>query len=359
MNRSVVIVLSLLLTTTFCTAQKNQPEQLSPTSKSRDKIIALAAEDDNNGTKLPFSAIEVRDVRPDTSKLGFYRSTKDRRHYKYRFANAAQEHIGTFLNNHFRQQLDADADARLVIYIKKLWLSEFDSSELNTHNTHVRNAWLYLTSEIYLQTKDAYQAVYRFDSVIYVRKGNSYTSGGFIAENLLQSMDRLQRVDFTQVQHKRPLTQEQVDAYYQQYAANTATIKPPKGVYLTFNDFKNHRPTYTDFNVKFESLADVVYVKEADGQYYPKKNIWGISDGEHVFIRMAANYFPLYNQQNTWEFYGSAALDARGPRIPVVLGAGLPMTIASAGAAQFTSFSEKQLVNMRAFQVDIENGKFY
>jgi hypothetical protein len=358
MNRLILIIFCMLTAITFCTAQEKTAEQLSPTNKSRNAIISLAADRNDNSAKLPFSAIEIRDVRPDTTKLGFYRSTKDGRHYKYCFANSSNQHIEAFLNDQFRNNFDASASAHLVIYIKKLWLSEFDSSELNTHNTHVKNAWLYLTSEIYLQTHNTYLPVYRYDSVVYARKKNNYTSGGFIASTLLESLDRLNNVDFAQLHHRRKITQSQVDSFYQQYA-NRTTVKPVKGVYLSFSDFKNNRPAYTDFEVRFESLADIVYVREADGQLYPKKNIWGISNGEKVFIRMAANYFPLYNQNKTWEFYGSAATDTRGFRMPVILGAGLPLAIASAGAAQFSSYDEKQLVNMRAFQVDIENGKFY
>lgn len=358
MNRLILITICYLSAITLCTAQEKRAEQLSPTNKSRNAIIALAADNSGNTAPLPFSAIEVRDARPDTTKLGFYRSTKDGRHYKYRFANSANQHIEAFLNEHFRNSFDVNSPEHLVIYVKKLWLSEFDSSELNTHNTHVRNAWLYLTSEMYLQSYNSYQPVYRYDSVVYARKKNNYTSGSFIGTTLLESLERLNNIDFAQIHHRKKLSQPQVDSFYSRYA-NSAAIKPVKGVYLSFSDFKNNRPAYTDFEVRFESLADIVYVRDADGQLYPKKNIWGISDGEKVFIRMAANYFPLYSQEKTWEFYGSAATDTKGLRMPVILGAGLPLAIASAGAAQFTSYDEKQLVNMRAFQVDIENGKFY
>lgn len=358
MNRLLLLLLCTISAIAVCTAQEKRAEQLSPTNKSRNAIISLVADAAFTTDKLPFASIEIRDVRPDTTKLGFYRSTKDGRHYKYRFANNSNQHIEAFLNDHFRNSFDAGSTDRLVIYIKKLWLSEFDSSELNTHNTHVRNAWLYLTTEIYLQTQGSYLPVYRYDSVVYARKKNNYTSGGFMGTTLAESLDRLHKVDFAQIQRRKRITQSQVDSFYQQYA-NSAVVKPVKGVYLSFSDFKNNRPAYIDFEVRFESLADIVYVKDADGQFYPKKNVWGISDGDKVFIRMAANFFPLYSQEKTWEFYGSAAIDTRGLRMPVILGAGLPLAIASAGAAQFASYDEKQLVNMRAFQVDIENGKFY
>ena len=352
-----MFLLTQLVMISFAVAQP-LPPQLSPNNKSRNKVIALEEERNDHTTTLPFSAIEIRDIRPDTTKLGFYRSTKDGRHYKYRFSNSAQEHLTTFLNHHFRKNLDASSPNHLVIYVKKLWLSEFDSTELNTHNTHLRNAWMYLTAEMYLANAGQYHAVYRYDSVLYARKRNNYTSGGFIASSLLESMERLHHIDFAKLNNRPTITQAQVDAFNRQSAMDLASYQPLKGVYLSFNDFKQNKPAYTDFEIRFEAVADVVYVKESDGQYYPKKNMWGISDGDKVFIRMAHNFFPLYNQQNTWEFYGSAAIDTRFFRMPVLTGAGSPMAMATVSAAQFTNY-EKQLVNMRAFQVDIENGKFY
>ncbi len=358
MNRWIFIIAGSLLLSTAGFAQAKITTALSPSNKSRYKVIYPVADNNDATVSLPFSAIEIRDIRPDTTKLGFYRSTKDRRSYKYRFASNTADELTAFLNDHFKNNLTPASGNRLVIYVKKLWLSEFDSAELNLHNTHVRNAWLYLKAEIYLQSKETYHPVYRLDSVIYVRKTNSYTSGGFIASSLVKGLQSLGHIDYARVLNKRKLTQPDIDAFNNQYTGSPALPKPAKGVYLSYNEFKNNHPSCTDFDVRFESLADIVYVKEADGRHYPKKNIWGFSDGQTMFIRMGSNFFPLYNQDKTWEFYGSASMESLGLRMPVIAGIGLPVMLASAGANEISQY-EKKLVNLRAFQVDIENGKFY
>lgn len=357
MNRWFFIIAGCLLTSTVSLAQTKVSTELSPSNKSRYKVIYPVPVSNDHHLSFPFSAIEIRDIRPDTTKLGFYRSTKDKRSYKYRFATNTANELTAFLTDHFRNNLTPGSNGRLVIYIKKLWLSEFDSTELSLHNTRIRNAWLYLKAEIYLQSNDVYYPIYRFDSVVYTRKNNHYTSGGFVTSTLLESLHALGNMDFTKVTNKRRLNQADVDAFNSLYVATPAIPKPAKGVYLSYHEFKNSQPSCTDFEVRLESLADVVYVKE-DGRYYPKKNVWGFSDGENIFIRMGANFFPLYHQQKTWEFYGTAAMEMRGPRMPIILGAGLPLAIASAGAAEFSQY-EKRLMNLRAFQVDVENGKFY
>ncbi len=358
MNRRIFLLIGCLLTYAGSFSQAKVSTALSPSNKSRYKVIYPVAVNNDHPSLLPFSGIEIRDIRPDTTKLGFYRSTKDRHSYKYRFAGNTGDELTTFLRDHFQQSLTPGSGNHLVIYIKKLWLSEFDSTELNLHNTHVRNAWLYLKTEIYLRSKDAYFPIYRFDSVVYARKNNSYTSGGFISSILLNSLQVLERTNFDKVMQKRSLDLAAVDAFNNLTVATPAFPKPTKGVYVSYDEFKSGRPSCTDFEVRFESLADIIYVKEADGDIYPKRNVWGFSDGETVFIRMGSNFFPLYNQEKTWEFYGTAAMEFRAPRMPVLPGAGLPLMIASAGVAEFSQY-EKRLVNLRAFQVDIENGKFY
>jgi hypothetical protein len=357
MNRRIFLLVGCLLAYASSFSQAKVSTALSPSNKSRYKVIYPVAVNNDHASLLPFSGIEIRDIRADTTKLGFYRSTKDRHSYKYRFASNTAEELTTFLTDHFKRHLTPGSDNHLVIYIKKLWLSEFDSSELSLHNTHVRNAWLYLKTEIYLRSKGAYYPIYRFDSVIYARKNNSYTSGGFISSTLLHALQVLDRTNFAKVMQKRSLDLATVDAF-NNLVASPALPKPAKGVYLSFDEFKSGQPSCTDYEVRFESLADIIYVKEAGGVIYPKRNVWGFSDGETVFIRMGSNFFPLYNQEKTWEFYGTAAMEFRAPRMPVLPGAGLPLMIASAGVAEFSQY-EKRLVNLRAFQVDIENGKFY
>jgi len=358
MNRLLILLVTFLLCSQLQYGQSQLSPNLAPSNKSLYKVIYPATATHDQSGSFPFSGIVVRDIRPDTTKLGFYRSTKDRNSYKYRFANNTVEELTNFLASHFNSNLQPGSPNQLVIFIKKLWLSEFDSAELSLHNTHTKNAWLYLKAEYYLQTPAAFHPLYRVDTVIYARKQNGYTSGGFISNTFVQSMATLNRLDFGQVMQKKKMTLEQVEAFNNRYAPTPSLPKPAKGVYLSYNDFKNGTPSASEFEVRFESLTDIIYVKEQDGKLYPRRNVWGFSDGEITFIRMGSNFFPLYNQQKTWEFYGTAAMEFKAPRLPLIAAAGWPVMLATAGATEITQY-EKRLVNLRAFQVDVENGKFY
>ncbi|MDF2191709.1 hypothetical protein [Paraflavitalea sp. CAU 1676] len=358
MSRLSVLLAALLLLSQTHFGQRSLSSTLAPSNKSLYKVIYPVVATSTETGVLPFSAIVVRDIRPDTTKLGFYRSTKDRHSYKYRFTNNTSEELTNFLMAHYNGNLQKGSTQQLVVYLRKMWLSEFDSAELSLHNTHPKNAWLYLKAEVYLQSAEALHPVYRIDTVVYARKHNGYTSGGFITNTLLQGLEELGRTDFAQVMRRRKMTQEQVDAFNSRYFLTPDQWKPAKGVYLSFNEFKKGTPSAPDFEVRFESLTDILYVKEQDGKLYPRKNVWGFCDGEITFIRMGSNFFPLYNHQQTWEFYGTASMEFKAPRMPVIAGASWPLLLASAGVSEVTQY-EKRLVNLRAFQVDVENGKFY
>lgn len=358
MNRYLSVCFICLCVSLSAMSQSPLSPELAPSNKSRYKVIFPVPAGNELNISFPFSGLVVHDIRPDTTKLGFYRSTKDRHSYKYRFAGNTAEELTSFITGHFTKNLTLGSPNQLEIFIKKLWLSEFDSAELSLHNSDIRNAWLYVKAEVYLRTPTAYHPIFRIDSIVYARKQNSYTSGGFITQTLLDALQRLCRTDFAQVVSRKSLSPSQVDKYNKFSTATPANRITTKGIYASFYDFKKGQPTATDYEVKFEKLTDIVYVKEQDGKMYPRRDIWGFSDGQTVFIRMGSNYFPLYHHQNTWEFYGTAAMEFRAPRMPVLAGAGWAFMLASAGATEISQY-EKRLINLRAFQVDTENGKFY
>lgn len=358
MNRFLAV---FIVFGTFGSAAQGQSAlspSLAPSNKSLYRVIYPVAAGNNQLTPLPFSTLVIHDIRPDTTKLGFYRSNKDRHSYKYRFTGNTAQELTTYLTAHYGKNLTLGSPNQLEIFIKKLWLSEFDSAELNLHNTHLRNAWLYVKAEVYLRTPAAYHPVFRFDSIVYARKQNGYTSGGFITQTLLDALQRLNQTDFAQIIARKSITPNQVDAYNKISTTVPTAGIPAKGIYTSYSDFRKGQPTATEYEVKFESLTDIVYVKEQDGKTYPRKDIWGFSDGQTVFIRMGSNFFPLYHHQNTWEFYGTAAMEFRAPRMPVLAGASLPFLLATTNATEISQY-EKRLINLRAFQVDTENGKFY
>ena len=64
------------------------------------------------------------------------------------------------------------------------------------------------------------------------------------------------------------------------------------GVYLTFNDFKNNRPNYEDFEIKYRGEASYLYVMCSDSSKKydcEVKNPWGYCLNQNVFINQVNN----------------------------------------------------------------------
>jgi len=70
------------------------------------------------------------------------------------------------------------------------------------------------------------------------------------------------------------------------------------GIYLTFDDFKNNRPVYTDFEIKYRGGSTYLYVMCADSSRTydcEVKEPWGYCLNKSVFIHQGygGNYFRL------------------------------------------------------------------
>ena len=81
------------------------------------------------------------------------------------------------------------------------------------------------------------------------------------------------------------------------------TEMPDRGVYKSFNEFKNNNPSIKDFEIKKGQYTDELLITE-NNQTYPLQNFWGYSDGKNLFIRSADNLFQLIKAGNTFNIKG-------------------------------------------------------
>lgn len=70
------------------------------------------------------------------------------------------------------------------------------------------------------------------------------------------------------------------------------------GIYLTFDDFKNNRPVYTNFEIKYRNGSTYLYIMCADSSRdydCEVKQPWGYCQNSNVFIHQGYgdNYFRL------------------------------------------------------------------
>jgi hypothetical protein len=335
---------------------------VSPSTRLSHTTISFVPEANSKDYRFPFSYIEVVDARLDSAKLGFHRPRMSKVALLYTTDSSLHHEASRLLNHYFQRNLDPQSGNQLLVCIKKLWVTDFNRYELESDREMNLVMSLHLKAEIYLKSGENYFPARRIDTVISSNRLQKFAVDYFIQHALVMTVEDVQHADFGSITKRRSIERRRIDSFNM---ANSyplvQTVTPQKGVYLNFSEFKNNRPGYKEFDIKFEKLLDVMYVKEVDGKFYAKKNVWGFYNGRNFFIRMGNNYFPLFRQQQTWEFFGSNSIRDRQINTGTLLGnTAVPFAFGFlvAGAAENIKVNSK-LVRLRPFQLDMETGLFY
>ena len=314
--KSLFCLILFSLLSAVCYPQSDR----SPNSRIRCQSVKLEPPLSADGTQIPVSQIRVRDERSDTSKFGLFYSSLDPELYKYCFADGAAQQFGRFVNEYLSPNIDSKSDQHILMCLRKLWITGNDKDDDTTinkfdlarHNVpDGPTTKVFFKSEFYLNAGGSYYALFRYDTTILIDGKPRLGTANLIGQILVAALERLKSVDYSSIPAlKRKISQESLNEYYEQLytARGMKNVKPSKGVYETFADFKQNRPSDTAYTIKFESLADFLYVKDKNGAEYVKRKVWGFSDGEKVFISHGNNFFRLHRQHNTWEFYGTDQL---------------------------------------------------
>ena len=324
----------------------------SPSSRIRCQSVKLQTNGNRDSLAIPLSKIIIRDVRSDSSKFGLFKSPLDPELYKFCFADGGQVQLTHFANQYLSGNLSAASDQQVLMCIRRLWLTTDDT--IVNRLTYVPRTKAVCRAEFYLATGGSYYALYRYDSAIVAEGKLRLASAKQIEQILSAALDRLKSIDYAAIPvSKRKISPEAINQYYDQSKSFPVNTQVSKGVFETFADFKQNKPSHTSFDIRFESMADMLYVKDEKGQEYVNRTAWGFSDGERVFIRYGNNFFRLHKQQDTWEFYGTERLTAdywghltpRFQEVPTGQGGALPNNKVKLGKLEF-------------YQLDMENGQF-
>jgi hypothetical protein len=76
-----------------------------------------------------------------------------------------------------------------------------------------------------------------------------------------------------------------------------------RGIYLTFTDFLNSRPSLYQFSLEQDEESDYLYIEE-NGQEKLFTDFWGFSDGQDLYVNLEYNFFKLTRDKNTYSFWG-------------------------------------------------------
>ena len=210
-------------------------------------------------------SIEVIDARPDTTAIGLalIRHTPFFAISPGVFANDVQQ----FLNNsiHFAKPDSFSA----VMVIRKFWITAgldnemeqaINNAEIDTTTKKISS--LLVRIEFYLKKGPDNFILYRFDTTI---TRNSYVSRDaslLVEMGLISSLSKLKELDlkFQSIsESKRKFSLSEIEEHNRKpfdipVLKDSALVR---GVYFSFEEFKNNSPGQRDFEVEKDKLIDI------------------------------------------------------------------------------------------------------
>jgi hypothetical protein len=302
MSAKKLILASILLIVSgkVFTQKKHSPEVLQLPSNCHD--IKFEGSKNQLTTTLPFSRIFISDSRFDTSKIGYYEDRKKGQEAKLCVAGGLSDNLSKFLNSCFNANF-SQSKSTIHAFVKNFWVSK--EIPLDKYDQKQPGYNLSLKIEFYLQNEECFFPLFRFDSTetVYPSRDNSIDK--LINDFCLRSTKKLFEPVITSFQKKKCVLLSQIDSF------NTAQKNIPvlvakeikQGIYLNFDQFKENKPAFIDFETSFSPASDVLYVKGSILKDSAITDAWGFSDGKNIFIRQGFNFFPLVRCGNNFEFY--------------------------------------------------------
>lgn len=307
----------------------------------------------------PFSTIVVTDERFDRMKIGYFYTPRINRLLKMCMKENTVKEVNIFLNNYF-SAVPSPATDSVFACLKKLWIKN-DDPYTDPEDSKTYSYSLQLKIEFYLKRASCFYPLYRFDSTLSLKGTSEKIPGMLIRQGLIASVRKLSSTHFSE---KRPqcLSFRQIDSF-NRTTRNIPILKGGyvKGVYLTFSQFKNNRPAFEDYRIRFEERSDFLSVTGKVIRDSVLNDVWGFSDGTTMFIRNGRNFFPLFRAGDNFEFYAfnEITIDRPYGYTPSYRPNDNAGNIVTNGVGLLLNSSTTKSSDIKLYRLDIETGKIY
>ncbi|MBX3257917.1 MAG: hypothetical protein KF862_27550 [Chitinophagaceae bacterium] len=310
------------------------------------------------------SDIIVEDNRFDTSTLGFMHKGSVDMESLIKFKNGFSNEICNYLVNSIDRPDSATSTTsyKLICFIKKLWLTDeiYEKEEKKNLPASIQSGIIF-RAEYWVEKENVYIPLYRFDTTI-TRDKNIYRSGNnYIEEALMFSLSKLSSFTENKIEQiKSKYSRSEIEQNNKRrFDLPILTDTLRRGIYITFEEFKNNQPSIKEFTIKPDKKDDALYVTDEKGKEVLLRELYGYTDGKDIFISSAGNFFRLYRSGNSFNVYGIKSLKkVRDLRVVESGVAGIGL-----GASQVPFFptgtKSGYIYKLRPapFQLDMETGE--
>jgi hypothetical protein len=306
-----IIILFLTLLSVSCLCQESDDKKFNDVHFYNFNITNPK---EKTNTPLTLSGVEVHDCRYDTSGIGFLQ-TSDFHLTVLKSGKSLTETIKKYYSSFIENLNSSNAQPELHCYIKKLTLSDFINTSLTAeeHKSSsekfdiAERSGIMIKLEFYAKKETVFYPLCRFDTTLtglhnIIDRGRVY-----LEEALSTSIKKITSLNYENIFAKgKKLTEDTINSFNQtRFALPVLNKQPAKGIFLTFEDFRNNKVTEKQFSVDKSKKGDFLYIKNEKGEDILLTDLWGYSDGRDIFIFSASNYFKLYKMGNSFKFYGA------------------------------------------------------
>jgi hypothetical protein len=262
------------------------------------------------------SSLLVLDARSDSFALGFtekgtFWATTRRIVPEFGLAEMAQQYMHSLL-----LPVDTAGSSPILLCIRRLWLSEEEIDEdsrpsydfISGRRIQFNKTICTARLEFYRQRGASYCPLIRVDTTICGSQSLREGAGVYLQWILAEALSRLSAEADLSGKHRHLLSIAEIQQFNGQpyQVPILADSNYPRGVFLTFDEFRNNAPSIRDFQVNRtrHGEVDVVYIRSADNQFRATRDLFGYSDGKQLFLRYGNTYCPLKKIQESFYFMG-------------------------------------------------------
>jgi hypothetical protein len=271
-----------------------------------------------SGPKLPFKEIIVLDKRFDTTKIGYTHDNLSNKYSKI----VLQKSWSGILNEYFKYNLDTNSHQTLFIVIQAFWMQFGTLAEVQRikkineiyKDDKDRGGSCMAELDVFVQSDSVFQALFKIDTTFLSLSGynrNKLDNFFFLPFDSIAIKINLLSVP-QNILNKRKIKLNEINNVYNNrfQIPVLKQINPEKGVFLSFQDFKENKPRFTQFGFKKGDLSDEVYIIN-NGKQEVIEKYWGFFDSSGLYIRLGSNAFRAIRQQNTFELVGFQHINVR------------------------------------------------
>ena len=308
------------------TAYNKRDSSIISDPKSATYVL-YADEKSTLSTRLPFAAVTFADVRYDTTFVAINWQAnaggKAGRTFKKKLnlADGVAAGLTAYVNDFYKSNF-SPGGSELVCFIKEFSIT-LKNSLANDRYLRVNSGKVNVELECFYKSGNLLIPAIRVDtSYEQVNSRINKTFPQLVKEMIHPFLDKLARLDTASILKRKSYPENDIQKrYYGRFNIPILTSEHfTKGVYRTFDEFKNNAPSITNFTVKdiyrFGDNTRFNLLYDSANNIINTLEIFGFCDGTTCWIQHGDHCFPLVRVDHSFEYLYYIFPNSNGPSRP-------------------------------------------